>query len=174
MCEHIPRPMKEELDGGLAADAPSAKVARYQASNPTAVSSISAASPSVPSTTAKRTQPSVEQVSKKARLDNQPSSFEVDENESSDAGDSYEDSDAWLDGSVNLVDEDDPGYLRCSNREFVSSEDARLDGPELLDLLSDKPIETAEAEDQSQTPGPSSQTAGGGPIAWKFNFSQIL
>ncbi|KAG2134814.1 hypothetical protein DEU56DRAFT_404574 [Suillus clintonianus] len=98
---------------------------------------------------------------------------EVDENESSDAGDAYEDSDAWLDGSVNLVDEDDPGYLRCSNRVFVGSEDARLDGPELLDLLSDKPIET-EAQDRSQTPGPSSQAAGGGPVAWKFNFSQIL
>ncbi|KAG2130247.1 hypothetical protein DEU56DRAFT_757921 [Suillus clintonianus] len=128
MCKYILHPMKEELDGGLAADAPSAKVARHQASKPMAVSSISTSSPSVPPTTAK---------------------------------------------SMNFVDEDDPGYLRCSNRVFDGSKDARLDGPELLDLLSDKPIEM-EAQNQSQIPGPSSEVAGGGPVAWKFNFSQIL
>ena len=55
-------------------------------------------------------------------------------------GDGYnEDSDAWLDGSIDdLVDEHDPGYLRCSNRVFVGlSKDACLDGPELCATLLD-------------------------------------
>ncbi|KAG1746438.1 hypothetical protein EDB19DRAFT_2023394 [Suillus lakei] len=53
---------------------------------------------------------------------------EIDGNES-EAGDGYnEDSDAWLDSTIDLVDEDDPGYLRCRNWVFVGSEDvARLD-----------------------------------------------
>ncbi|KAG2112346.1 uncharacterized protein F5147DRAFT_744584 [Suillus discolor] len=76
ICEHIPCPMKEELDGGLAADAPSAKVAHLQASKPKAVSST----PSVPSTTTKRTsmQPSVKQILKKACLDQQTNQLDAD------------------------------------------------------------------------------------------------
>ncbi|KAG1753237.1 hypothetical protein EDB19DRAFT_1823999 [Suillus lakei] len=98
---------------------------------------------------------------------------EIDGNESK-AGDGYnEDSDAWLDGTIDLIDEDDPGYLLCSNQAFVGSKDARLDGPKLLDLLSDKAIKTG-AQNQLQTPGPSSEVADGGPVAWKFSFSQTL
>lgn len=60
-----------------------------------------------------------------------------------------------------------------SNQVFVGSEDAHLDGPELLDLLSDKAIEL-EPQNRSQTPGPSSEVADDGPVAWKFSFSQTL
>ncbi|KAG1721056.1 hypothetical protein EDB19DRAFT_1917550 [Suillus lakei] len=106
-------------------------------------------------------------------LDETIFSQEIDGNES-EAGDGYnEDSDAWLDGTIDLVDEDDPGYLCCSNQVFVHSEDARLDGPELLDLLSDKAIEMG-AQNQLQTPGPSSEVVDSGPVAWKFSFSQTL
>ncbi|KAG1836883.1 hypothetical protein DFJ58DRAFT_917524 [Suillus subalutaceus] len=87
---------------------------------------------------------------------------------------SNEDSDIRLDGSVDLVDEGDPGYLRCSNQVFVGSEDARLDGPELLNLLSDNLAIDMEVQNQSRTPGPSSEVADGGPVAWKFSFSQTL
>jgi hypothetical protein len=98
---------------------------------------------------------------------------EIDGNESETGDGSKEDEDVWLDGSVNLVDENDPGYMRCSNQVFVGSEDARLDGPELLDLLSDKAIELY-SQNRSQTPAPSSEVADGGPVAWKFSFSQTL
>ena len=49
-------------------------------------------------------------------------------------------------------------------------EDARLDVPELLDLLFDRSI-TIGAQNQSQMPDPSSTVAGGDPVAWKFRFS---
>jgi hypothetical protein len=98
---------------------------------------------------------------------------EIDGNESETGDGSKEDEDVWLDSSINLVDENDPGYMRCSNQVFVGSKDARLDGPKLLDLLSDKAIKLY-SQNRSQTPAPSSEVADGGPVAWKFSVSQTL
>ncbi|KAG2344677.1 hypothetical protein BDR05DRAFT_947349 [Suillus weaverae] len=98
---------------------------------------------------------------------------EVDGNESEMGDGSNEDEDAWLDGSINLVNESDTGYLCCSNQIFIGSKDACLGGPELLNILSDKAIEL-KLQNQLQTPGPSSEVADDGPVAWKFSFSQIL
>ena len=63
-----------------------------------------------------------------------------------------------------------PDYKCCSTQVFLGSNDARLDAPELLDLLSDRSI-TIGAQNQSQMPGPSSIVANGDPVAWKFSFS---
>ena len=46
----------------------------------------------------------------------------------------------WLDANIDLADEDDSEYQRCSSWAFVGSENTHLDGPELLDLLPEKPI----------------------------------
>ncbi|OJA19638.1 hypothetical protein AZE42_13953 [Rhizopogon vesiculosus] len=64
-------------------------------------------------------------------------------NSETEAGDqSKEDSDAWLDNrTIDFSDsEDESDYKSCSTQVFLGSEDARLDAPELLDLLSDRSI----------------------------------
>jgi len=96
-------------------------------------------------------------------------------NSETEAGDqSKEDSDAWLDnGTINIDfsdSEDESDNKCCSTQMFLGSEDARLDAPELLDLLSDRSI-TIGTQNQSQMPGPSSIMADGDPVAWKFSFS---
>ncbi|OJA07519.1 hypothetical protein AZE42_10753 [Rhizopogon vesiculosus] len=70
-CEHVPRPLKEELDGGLAADTSSPKVARFNTST---------SGNSKPSAMTKRAliQPSVEHISKKARMDQLMSQLDAD------------------------------------------------------------------------------------------------
>jgi hypothetical protein len=80
------------------------------------------------------------------------------------------DSDAWLDDTTEPNDTDRE-YQRCSSHEFVGGENARLDVPELLDLLSDKAISIG-AQNWPQMAGPSSVMPGGDPIAWTFSFSQ--
>ncbi|KAG1822441.1 uncharacterized protein BJ212DRAFT_1296505 [Suillus subaureus] len=55
--------------------------------------------------------------------------------------------DAWLDGKVNLVDKDDPGYLCCSDQVFVGSVNACLDSPKPPVLLSGRAMEM-EAQNQ--------------------------
>jgi hypothetical protein len=84
-------------------------------------------------------------------------------------GDGQEDSDAWLDDTIDLSSKDE-SYQNCSSRVFVGSRDARLDVPELLDLLSEKAVDIG-AQNESQTPSSSSIMADGDPIAWKFTFS---
>ena len=94
-------------------------------------------------------------------------------NSETEAGDqSKEDSDAWLDnGAIDFSDlEDESDYKCCSTQMFLGSEDARLDAPKLLDLLSDRSIMIG-TQNRSQMPGPSSIVADGDPVAWKFNFS---
>ncbi|KAJ8581743.1 hypothetical protein M405DRAFT_868401 [Rhizopogon salebrosus TDB-379] len=80
------------------------------------------------------------------------------------------DSDAWLDDTTEPKDTDKE-YQCCSSHEFVGGENACLDIPELLDLLSDKAINIG-AQNQPQMAGPSSAMPGGDPIAWKFSVSQ--
>jgi len=94
------------------------------------------------------------------------------ENLETEAGDQSEDSDTWLDNStIEFSDaEDESHYMCCSTQVFLGSKDARLDAPELLDLLSDRSIMIG-AQNQSQVPSPSSIVAAGDPVAWKFSFS---
>src|SRR6266481_9306476 len=72
----LPRSLKEELDGSLAADAPSAKVARFNAST----SGNSKPSATTGKNTTKRAliQPTVEHISKKARMDQLTNQLDAD------------------------------------------------------------------------------------------------
>ncbi|KAG1803319.1 hypothetical protein EV424DRAFT_1351541 [Suillus variegatus] len=84
--------------------------------------------------------------------------------------DPVSDDDGWLD------EEEDPGFERnplcqgSDSQTFVGSQDAHLDSPCLLDLLSDRPVEgshTAPLQNESDT----STLPLGGPVQWAFTLS---
>ncbi|KAG1811642.1 hypothetical protein EV424DRAFT_1557871 [Suillus variegatus] len=84
--------------------------------------------------------------------------------------DPVSDDDGWLD------EEEDPGFERdplcqgSDSQTFVGSQDAHLDSPCLLDLLSDRPVEgshTAPPQNESDT----STLPLGGPVQWAFTLS---
>ena len=81
-------------------------------------------------------------------------------------GSNSDSEDNWLDESEDPEIEHDPMYRLCDTRVLVGSEDAHLDAPRLLDLLSEKPVEGASRTPQLQdstVPTPS-----GGPVQWAF------
>ncbi|KAG2071641.1 hypothetical protein BDR04DRAFT_1154319 [Suillus decipiens] len=75
--------------------------------------------------------------------------------------------DSWLEENENTETECDPMYQSCDAiRVLAGNEDAHLDAPRLLDLLSEKPVEGATRAPQQQDttiPIPSR-----GPVQWIF------
>ncbi|KAG1822468.1 uncharacterized protein BJ212DRAFT_1476895 [Suillus subaureus] len=80
--------------------------------------------------------------------------------------DSNDSGDNWLEESEDPEIERDPMYRSCDTRVFVGSEDAHLDAPRLLDLLSEKPVEGASRTPQLQDS--TVPTPPGGPVQWAF------
>jgi len=74
--------------------------------------------------------------------------------------------DNWLEESEDPEIERDPMYWSCDTRVLVGSEDAHLDAPRLLDLLSEKPVEGASRTPQLQDS--TVPTPPGGPVQWAF------
>ncbi|KAG0700976.1 hypothetical protein DFH29DRAFT_1069907 [Suillus ampliporus] len=74
--------------------------------------------------------------------------------------------DNWLEESEDPEIERDPMYRSCDTRVLVGSEDAHLDAPRLLDLLSEKPVEGASRTPQLQDS--TVPTPPGGPVQWAF------
>jgi hypothetical protein len=87
--------------------------------------------------------------------------------EATDAQDFNSDSeDGWLEENEDPEIERDPMYRSCDTRVLVGDEDAHLDAPQLLDLLSEKPVEGANRAPKQQdtaVPMPSR-----GPVQWAF------
>lgn len=76
--------------------------------------------------------------------------------------------DDWLDENEDPEIECDPMYRSCDPRVLAGDEDAYLDAPRLLDLLSEKPVEGASRAPQQQdsaVPIPSQ-----GPVQWDFTL----
>jgi len=74
--------------------------------------------------------------------------------------------DDWLEEIEDPEIEHDPMYRSCDTRVLAGNEDARLDVPQLLDLLSEKPVEGASRAPKQQDttiPMPSR-----GPVQWAF------
>jgi hypothetical protein len=74
--------------------------------------------------------------------------------------------DDWLEDIEDPEIEHDPMYRSCDTRVLAGNKDARLDVPQLLDLLSEKPVEGASRAPQQQDttiPMPSR-----GPVQWAF------
>ncbi|KAG1849345.1 hypothetical protein C8R48DRAFT_778588 [Suillus tomentosus] len=80
------------------------------------------------------------------------------------------DDDGWLDEEEDPGFEHDPLYQGSDSQTFVGSQDAHLDSPCLLELLSDRPVEgshTAPPQNESDT----STLPLGGPVQWAFTLS---
>jgi hypothetical protein len=78
--------------------------------------------------------------------------------------------DDWLEEIEDPEIEHDPMYRSCDTRVLAGNEDARLDVPQLLDLLSEKPVEGASrAPKQQDTTIPMPLR---GPVQWAFALSK--
>ncbi|KAG9316020.1 hypothetical protein JVU11DRAFT_3682 [Chiua virens] len=79
--------------------------------------------------------------------------------------------DGWLDGD-NVAVESDPHFLACNDHSLVGGEQAKLDVPHLLDLLSDKPLELTSSTESTNSIHKSSSRQVAAPVDWSFRFPQ--